>query len=69
MALLGGMRQQEMGVPAEVTSVEQPEIRFATQLRQLQDMGFYNPVENVQALQMTGGNVEAALEWLFSRPG
>ncbi len=70
--MLGGMRQSgAAGVPpvAAPVSSEPPEVRFAVQLRQLQDMGFFNPVENVQALQMTGGNVEAALEWLFSRPG
>ena len=45
-----------------------PEIRFQTQLSQLVDMGFFNPQQNIQALTICGGNVEMALEWLFSRP-
>ncbi|KAI8906476.1 putative ubiquitin domain-containing protein [Gorgonomyces haynaldii] len=54
---------------AGVTQNQQPpEERFQTQLRQLQDMGFFDAAQNVRALQMTGGNVEAAIEWLFSQP-
>ncbi|KNC97806.1 uncharacterized protein SPPG_06801 [Spizellomyces punctatus DAOM BR117] len=45
-----------------------PEERFATQLRQLQEMGFFDATENVRALTLTNGNVEAAVEWLFSHP-
>lgn len=45
-----------------------PEERFATQLVQLQEMGFYDASENIRALSMTNGNVEAAVEWLFSHP-
>jgi ubiquilin len=45
-----------------------PEELYATQLAQLNDMGFYSPQENIRALQMTGGNVEGAVEWLFSHP-
>ena len=45
-----------------------PEERFATQLVQLQEMGFYDASENIRALTMTNGNVEAAVEWLFSHP-
>jgi len=43
-----------------------PEQRFAVQLQQLQDMGFSNRAVNIQALQYTGGNVEAAIERLVN---
>jgi ubiquilin len=65
------MMQQMMGAanPATSTQPQQPpEELYQTQLAQLQEMGFFNPQENIRALQMTGGNVEAAVEWLFSRP-
>ncbi|KAJ1552829.1 hypothetical protein HK096_010269 [Nowakowskiella sp. JEL0078] len=45
-----------------------PEERFQVQLRQLQDMGFYDARENVHALSMTAGNVEAAVEYLLTHP-
>lgn len=45
-----------------------PEERFSTQLRQLNEMGFYNFDQNVQALTRSGGDVNGALEWLFSQP-
>lgn len=45
-----------------------PEERFSTQLGQLNEMGFYNFDQNVQALTRSGGDVNGALEWLFSQP-
>jgi ubiquilin len=45
-----------------------PEELYATQLEQLREMGFYSPAENIRALQMSGGNVQAAVEILFSKP-
>ncbi|KAJ3417107.1 hypothetical protein HDV05_006966 [Chytridiales sp. JEL 0842] len=45
-----------------------PEEAYQGQLRQLQDMGFYDAAENIRALTMTRGNVEAAVEWLLSNP-
>ncbi|KAI8896471.1 hypothetical protein BC833DRAFT_597401 [Globomyces pollinis-pini] len=66
------MMQMLMGArgagAAATTPSQPPEILYQTQLAQLQDMGFFNPTENIRALQMTGGNVEAAVEWLFSHP-
>ncbi|KAJ3323025.1 hypothetical protein HDV06_002471 [Boothiomyces sp. JEL0866] len=59
--MMGGAQQP--GQPAQP-----PEVLYQTQLAQLQDMGFFNAAENIRALQMTGGNVEAAVEWLFSHP-
>jgi ubiquilin len=45
-----------------------PEERFSTQLRQLNEMGFHNFDQNIQALSRSGGDVNGALEWLFSQP-
>jgi ubiquilin len=45
-----------------------PEERYATQLRQLNEMGFYEYERNIQALTRSGGDVNGALEWLFSQP-
>ena len=46
-----------------------PEERYAEQLRQLNDMGFYEFDRNVQALRRSGGSVQGALEWLLSDGG
>jgi ubiquilin len=43
-----------------------PEEVYATQLSQLNDMGFFDAAENIRALQATGGNVHAAVERLLS---
>lgn len=45
-----------------------PEERFSTQLRQLNEMGFHNFDRNIQALSRSGGDVNGALEWLFTQP-
>lgn len=42
-----------------------PAVRYASQLRQLQDMGFGDEAANLRALQSTGGNVNAAVERLL----
>ncbi|KAI3665274.1 hypothetical protein L6452_43898 [Arctium lappa] len=46
-----------------------PEERYATQLAQLQEMGFFDTRENLQALAATAGNVHAAVERLLGNPG
>lgn len=43
-----------------------PEEQFAEQLRQLNDMGFYDFERNVRALRRSGGNVQGAVEALLS---
>jgi ubiquilin len=43
-----------------------PEERFAEQLRQLNEMGFYDFDRNVEALRRSGGNVQGAIEHLLS---
>ena len=44
-----------------------PEERYATQLRQLNEMGFHDFDRNIQALSRSGGDVNGALEHLFSQ--
>ena len=40
--------------------------QFASQLQQLEAMGFTNRDQNLQALELTGGNVEAAVDRILS---
>ncbi|KAI8096930.1 uncharacterized protein BX664DRAFT_325211 [Halteromyces radiatus] len=61
-SLFGGMG----GVPSQPTDTRSPEERFQVQLQQLNEMGFWDAAKNIQALQATGGNVNAAIEMLFS---
>lgn len=42
-----------------------PEQLYATQLSQLQEMGFFDTQENIRALSSTSGNVNAAIERLL----
>ncbi|KAL7229045.1 hypothetical protein ACSBR2_007694 [Camellia fascicularis] len=46
-----------------------PEELYATQLSQLQEMGFFDTQENIRALRATSGNVHAAVERLLGNPG
>ena len=57
------------GVGGPPADSRPPEERFATQLRQLNEMGFFDFDRNIQALTRSGGDVNGALEWLFSQPG
>lgn len=50
-------------------SVVPPEELYATQLSQLQEMGFFDTQENVRALRATSGNVHAAVERLLGNSG
>ncbi|ORE09937.1 hypothetical protein BCV72DRAFT_47483 [Rhizopus microsporus var. microsporus] len=68
--------QQMMGIPFNndifgaqsqtQTPTEPPEVRFRDQLAQLEEMGFSEKTANVRALLATGGNVEAAIEYLLT---
>eukprot|EP00775_Hariotina_reticulata_P004258 gene4258-4509_t len=51
-----------LGGPAPVAD---PATTYATQIQQLQDMGFYDREAIVRALQATGGNVNAAVDRLL----
>jgi len=61
------LMQQSQQIPSGLPSVTEPapETRFASQLQQLQDMGFGDRAANLQALLFTGGNVNAAVERLL----
>lgn len=67
------MMQQMMGMlggggaanPASPPDNRPPEERYADQLRQLNDMGFYDFDRNVAALRRTGGSVQGAIEYLL----
>ena len=43
-----------------------PEDRYAEQLRQLNDMGFFEFERNVEALRRSGGSVQGAIEYLLN---
>lgn len=46
-----------------------PEELYATQLTQLQEMGFYDTQENIRALRASAGNVNGAVERLLGNSG
>jgi ubiquilin len=52
--------------PAAPADTRPPEERYADQLRQLNDMGFYDFDRNVEALRRAGGSVQGAIEQLLS---
>ncbi|KAF8148238.1 hypothetical protein B0H34DRAFT_737437 [Crassisporium funariophilum] len=55
--------------PAAPADTRSPEERFQVQLQQLQDMGFTNAAQNVRALLATAGNVQGAIDYIFSGNG
>ncbi|CAG8166287.1 unnamed protein product [Penicillium nalgiovense] len=55
------------GAP-QPTDTRPPEDRYADQLRQLNDMGFFEFERNVEALRRAGGSVQGAVEYLLSHP-
>jgi ubiquilin len=57
-----------MQPPAPVDN-RPPEERYAEQLRQLNDMGFYEFERNIEALRRSGGSVQGAVEYLLSGGG
>ncbi|XP_028098139.1 ubiquitin domain-containing protein DSK2b-like isoform X2 [Camellia sinensis] len=67
MNMFGGLGIGSPAVP--VRSDVPPEELYATQLSQLQEMGFFDTRENIQALIATAGNVHAAVERLLQNPG
>uniref|UniRef100_A0A804R4M4 Ubiquitin domain-containing protein DSK2b n=1 Tax=Zea mays TaxID=4577 RepID=A0A804R4M4_MAIZE len=68
MSMLSGLGSGGgLGVPN--TSSVPPEELYATQLTQLQEMGFIDTAENIQALVATAGNVHAAVERLLGNLG
>ncbi|KAI4314643.1 hypothetical protein L6164_027531 [Bauhinia variegata] len=67
MNMFGGLGAGSLAVPNR--SDEPPEQLYATQLSQLQEMGFFDTQENLRALIATSGNVHAAVERLLGNPG
>lgn len=63
--LLGGMNGMGAGSAAPADT-RPPEEIYATQLRQLNDMGFFDFDRNIKALRRSGGSVEGAIEMLFN---
>lgn len=57
---------QQAGSPPPPADNRPPEERYEEQLRQLNDMGFYEFDRNVQALRRSGGSVQGAVEYLLS---
>lgn len=58
-----------MGMPAAAENpadTRPPEERYADQLRQLNDMGFFEFDRNVSALRRAGGSVQGAIEALLN---
>jgi len=61
--------QNALGVnapPAQQPTAPPPIENFDAQMEQLNMMGFANREENLHALRSTGGNVEAALEFIIN---
>ncbi|CAN4109784.1 unnamed protein product [Withania somnifera] len=67
MNIFGGLGTGGLGVPNR--SNVPPEELYATQLTQLQEMGFFDTQENIRALTATAGNVHAAVERLLGYLG
>ena len=59
---LGGL-----GAPSAPQDDRPPEVRYEGQLRQLNDMGFFEFERNIEALRRSGGSVQGAIEHLLSR--
>jgi ubiquilin len=60
-----------MGAPPQTQApadTRPPEERYAEQLRQLNDMGFYEFERNIEALRRSGGSVQGAVEYLLTHP-
>ncbi|TXG59903.1 hypothetical protein EZV62_014476 [Acer yangbiense] len=76
MNMFGGLGAGSLAVPSRSDGCYShpycylpPEQLYATQLTQLQEMGFFDTQENIRALIATAGNVHAAVERLLGNPG
>ncbi|KAI8060266.1 hypothetical protein BC940DRAFT_312411 [Gongronella butleri] len=62
-----GSSFQQPGAPeTPAVNTEPPETRFQSQLSQLEEMGFVEKQANIRALLATGGDVQAAIEYLLN---
>eukprot|EP00058_Branchiostoma_floridae_P016100 XP_002601588.1 hypothetical protein BRAFLDRAFT_124348 [Branchiostoma floridae] len=57
--------QQMLQTLAGGNAMQPPEVRFRSQLEQLETMGFVNRAANIQALTATNGDVNAAIDRLL----
>ena len=62
--MFGGMGGGDAGGQAQQDN-RPPEERYENQLRQLNDMGFFDFDRNVEALRRAGGSVQGAIEYLL----
>ncbi|CAK7329090.1 unnamed protein product [Dovyalis caffra] len=67
MNMFGGLGAGGLSAPNQPNVP--PEELYATQLSQLQEMGFFDTQENIRALRATAGNVHAAVERLLGNLG
>ncbi|KAK3336713.1 hypothetical protein B0T19DRAFT_48100 [Cercophora scortea] len=67
MQMLGGLGSPGAApaAPAAPADTRPPEERYADQLRQLNEMGFYDFDRNIAALRRSGGSVQGAIEHLL----
>ncbi|KAK3694903.1 hypothetical protein B0T22DRAFT_86617 [Podospora appendiculata] len=65
MQMFGGMGSPTAAAPAAPADTRPPEERYADQLRQLNEMGFYDFDRNIAALRRSGGSVQGAIEHLL----
>ena len=63
-ALFGGANP--FGQASAPADNRPPEERYESQLRQLNDMGFFDFDRNIEALRRTGGSVQGAIEYLLN---
>jgi len=64
--LFGGAGAGAATSPPPPADTRPPEEQYADQLRQLNDMGFFDFDSNVRALRRSGGSVQGAIEQLLS---
>lgn len=64
--IMRSMAGGEAAAPAAPPDNRPPEERYEEQLRQLNDMGFFDFDRNVAALRRSGGSVQGAIEYLLS---
>jgi ubiquilin len=64
--LLGNSASNPSPAPSSAPQ-EPPEVRYASQLQQLQDMGFPNTPANITALTQSNGCVTQAVERLLGQ--
>jgi len=64
-SLFNNMFNTFNSVPSSNETQEELEARYSEQLKNLNEMGFYDKKENLKALQSTRGNVELAVNYLL----